>query len=55
MRCAAFRRGVLDAYAGRGAVTAANKGALGDALQLEITSVTGTPAGAHITIRGTTP
>lgn len=35
--------------------TSANKGAIADAMQLVITGVTGTPAGAHITIRGTTP
>lgn len=37
------------------AATAANKGAAGDRLELVITSVTGTPAGGSITIRGTRP
>ena len=35
--------------------TAANKGVAGDQLQLVISGVTGTPAGASLTIRGTKP
>lgn len=37
------------------AASSANKGAAGDRLELVISKVTGTPAGAHITIRGTRP